>query len=404
MRKVFNSRIDDLTKKFILKEQGPLSYSDQIIWPYLYKNILAELFEELILYDKITIKLSKNNAPLAVLINELGIELVQELIKEGTIELVLWLPWIVVGQGQDGKGQFDSSYLKGQPSIVVAWQANKEYSEPFHAIENAISLLKGSYAYRKKSFIADTVDKVILFDQEAAHASSDFILESYRNNILGPLGVPYTLDHTELGYEQRLKLLTLANKLLDVTFLSKNKCDTHNDYEANIITSTCLTNVRNTAKIAENTNTILKIENLPSLKQFFFEEHISLKDIVKLRNKNATNEFRKWIHSVEENMDSKDLTEEYLNAISGKKQKIKNKFLKTGLIYTVGAGMGSIIGAATGNLEAGALVGISIPTAIQTLTSLGYSYFNSYVIEKFLGGWNPRLFIDELKLKQNNKL
>ena len=59
------------------------------------ENIIAELFEQLLIFDRITISTNRLNFALAFLISKLGINTVERLFDLGYIKILLWTPIIV---------------------------------------------------------------------------------------------------------------------------------------------------------------------------------------------------------------------------------------------------------------------------------------------------------------------
>jgi len=70
---LFNNSI---TKNSFLGVSSRLSKYEEI-------NILAEIFEQLLLFDKIVLSIDKNNSSLVFLISKLGLETVERLIRSG---------------------------------------------------------------------------------------------------------------------------------------------------------------------------------------------------------------------------------------------------------------------------------------------------------------------------------
>ena len=85
------------------------------------QQIIAGLFEQLLIFDRITISTNRLNFTLFFLISRLGINTVERLFDNGYIKLMIWSPLIVTGGGRQRKdGSMDESVIYGQPPVVAA--------------------------------------------------------------------------------------------------------------------------------------------------------------------------------------------------------------------------------------------------------------------------------------------
>ena len=80
------------------------------------KEIVAELFEQLLLFDKITICTNGKNFSLFFLIKMLGLNTVEKLFESGYIRLLIWTPTILTIDGS-----IDESKIKGKQPIEAFW-------------------------------------------------------------------------------------------------------------------------------------------------------------------------------------------------------------------------------------------------------------------------------------------
>jgi hypothetical protein len=83
---------------------------DAVIRSVAYKECLLDFSEQLLLFDRISIKVERENLGLFVLVNELGIKQVIDLINEGVVSFTYWTPVITMGLGQFGAGKMILHY------------------------------------------------------------------------------------------------------------------------------------------------------------------------------------------------------------------------------------------------------------------------------------------------------
>ncbi len=102
-------------------------------------EIVSSLFEQLVIFDSITITTNRVNFALTFLISCLGINTVERLLDTGYIKIMIWSPMIFSGTGKfiDDK-TLDHSVIYGQPPIA-AGRLSDEDLDPERNIEFALS-------------------------------------------------------------------------------------------------------------------------------------------------------------------------------------------------------------------------------------------------------------------------
>lgn len=352
------------------------------------RQILAGLFEQLLIFDKITISTNRLNFGLLFLIDRLGINTVERLFDNGYIKLMLWSPIIVTGTGRkEDDGSIDESVIYGQPPIV-AGALTEDDSNPEKNIHNAL-INFGLHRDRKRILTKSVLKHYVIPDgMEFSKDAAKLVIDSYQNNNLVGLGLPFEQEPNQLNLEQRKQLLSLGHKVLETAILSKYNYKSYENYEHYEICKQNLNNIGKAYNISENTSQILKFENLPDLKTLFISEKLYFESVFKLRHLSSAKYYRKWINSIGENANAQEITKEYLNEIKG-----SNKFFNSSggkFIKNLGMfGVSTALGAAIAGL-AGATAGF------------GLGLLDTFVLDNLLKGKNPSMFIDDIK-KQTEK-
>src|ERR1700726_4090061 len=93
-KNVFYSDLDSFCRKYLVKVEGvtapdPQEFGRQAV------DQQASLFENLILFDKISFKVTGESMPISMLIGLLGQSSFDELVEQGAFEFVLWNQRIV---------------------------------------------------------------------------------------------------------------------------------------------------------------------------------------------------------------------------------------------------------------------------------------------------------------------
>lgn len=370
--KVFNSNIG-----------SPLDFAYPKLTKDMEKQILAGIFEQLLLFDKITISVNRLAFPLIFLIQHIGLNKVEELIDRKLIEFLIWTPIIVSGSGrQNDDGTFDESVIYGQPPIVAGSLSDEDW-EPENNIKKALDVFNINRD-RKRIFIRLARKAYVIPNGiEFSSSSAKVVIEAYKRNNLAGLGLPFKEEPNQLPPDKRRLLLNVSHSVLETALLSKYDLKSFENYEHFKIVEQNIINIESALKISENTRELLKIENIPDLKELFLSERLSFDNVIELRYKSNAKYFRKWINEISANSNAHEITKEYINEIKGSNkffETTEGKFLRNIGMFGVNAGIGSAIAGPLGSLA-----------------GLGLGLIETYWVSNILKGKNPSMFINDIE-------
>jgi len=353
-------------------------------------EIIAGLFEQLLIFDKVTISTNRLNFGLAFLISQLGINTVEKLIESGYINFMIWTPVIVTSRGrQNEDGTIDESVIYGQPPIS-AGSLTDEDKDPENNIRKALSNFK-IHKDRKKIFTKKALKNYIIPNgMEFSSDSSKFIIDAYTNNNLQTLGLPYEKEPNQLDYNKRSLLLNLGHKFLETAILSKYNLKSYDNFEHYAICKQNIQNIGKAYNVTNNSDTLFNLEGLPNLKQLYIQEKMDFASVFKVRHLSIARYYRKWINEVGENSNAKEIAKEYLNQIKGNTkffETTEGKFLRNLALFGAGTALG---GAMTGVVAA-------------TVANYALGLLDTYWLDIILKGKNPSMFIDNIKNELNQK-
>lgn len=353
------------------------------------QQILAGLFEQLLIFDKITISTNRVNFALAFLISKLGINIVEKLFDYGYIKIMIWSPVIVTGSGRQlDDGSIDESVIYGQPPIA-AGSLSDEDLDPEKNIYNALTHFN-FHRERKRIFTRRALNGYVIPNGMAFSTdSSKLVIDAYVNNNLSALGLPFEKDPNQLDLGQRKLLLNLGHKVLETAILSEYTLKSYENYEHFEICRQNISNIGKAYNVSGNTETIFNLEELPNLKQLYLSERMDFESVFKIRHLSNAKHYRKWINEVGENANAKEITKEYLNQIKGNTQffeSTEGKFIKNLGVFGVNTVLGSAL-AGPGGIAVGYALGL----------------LETFWLDNLLKGKNPSLFIDNIKKEIQNK-
>jgi hypothetical protein len=360
------------------------------------REIFATFFEQLLLFDHIVISTDRDNFSLAFLISRLGVDTVERLVRSGYIKFSIKSTVIFTGVGRTGEdGKIDESAIYSQPPIVGAVLADNELDSE----RNVFSALQHFEIEKKvkKRLLKNISDSYITTDSmKIGVDTAEFVLDSYRHNLLSKLGLPYNKEPNDLNLDERGLLVNFANSILEAGVISKNGFKSYNYYGELEIAEQTFENIGKAYNIGASITEILRIENTPDLKQVYLNNSFTIDDIFKIRHLKTAKYFRKWINDVGENANVNEVTEAYLAEIKGAKKifsTTKGKIVKTTLLYGATSGLGALIGGVVGAIAGGA----AVKPLIEPVVDYGLGLIEEFTVDSIFAGKNPKIFVDELK-------
>lgn len=363
----------------------PYSFTYPKLTDQQSREILAGLFEQLLVFDKVIISTNRLNFAVFFLIQKLGINVVERLIDKGYISFMIWTPVIVTGSGtQREDGTVDDSTIYGQPPLVSGMLSDDD-KDPEKNLDMGLSLFS-LHEDRKRIFKRSALKSYIVPNgMEFSNGSAELIINAYKNDNLRELGLPFDREPEQLHTKERMQLLELGHKALEIAILSEYGLKSYENFEHYSIFKENLKNIGKAYNVAGNSDVLFNLENLPYLKQLFLQEQMSFEDVFKIRYMGNARFYRQWINEVGEKADAKQITAEYLNEIKGNTKffaSTAGKFLKNLAMYGVSTGLGAMVAGAPG-ITAGYALGL----------------LDNFVLDRLLIGKNPSMFIDDIKSK-----
>src|ERR1035437_2279709 len=353
------------------------------------KLILAGLFEQLLLFDKIIISTNRTSFPLVFLISTLGINTVEKLIDYGYIKFMIWTPVIVTSTGRNREdGTIDESIIYGTPPITAGAYANLDPEENIR-----IALSHFNFNRDRKRILTKLALKQYFVPDGLSFSSksAELIIDAYKHDNLRELGLSYVKEPDQLNPKERIELIKLGHIVIETAIISKYNFKSYENYERYKICKQNLTNIGKAYNISENTANLFKIEDVPDLRAIYLSEKLDFESVFKIRHLSNSKYFRKWINEVGENSNAQEVTKEYLNEIKGDTKFFDSnggKFVKNLGLF----GVNTILGTLLTNGAVGAAAGF------------GLGLLETYWLDSILKGKNPSMFIEEINKEVNKNL
>ena len=368
---------------------APYAFDYPKLTPDQENQILATLFEQLLIFDKVTLSTNRLNFALAFLIGKLGINIVERLIELGYIDIMIWTPVIFTGGGlRLDDGTMDESVIYGQPPIAAGTLSSDDLNPEVNILRALDNL--PLHRDRKRIFTRKALNNYIIPNgMEFSSDSAKFIIEAYKSDNLRTLGLPFEKEPDQLNKGERRRLLHLGHKVLETALLSKYELKSYENYEHSKIYGQNLQKIGKAYNISENTSSLFKLEGLPNLKELFLKEHLDFESVFKIRQLSNAKYYRKWINQVGETSDSTEVTKEYLNQIKGNRrffESTEGKFLRNLGLFGINTYLSAAI--------TGPVLAVGVGYALGLL--------ETYCLDNILKGKNPSMFIDYIKREKDN--
>lgn len=353
-------------------------------------QLIATLFEQLLIFEKVTIRTNRTNQSLFTLIKRLGLTTVERLVRSGYIEFMLWTPVLVTGTGfQKEDGTMDESVIYGQPPIVSGSLSDEDL-DPENNIAKALN--RFDLTDKTKRSLTKSIGKLYqpIDGMDFAKDSAELVIDAYKNNNLSELGLPFEKDPDQLDLPQRGKLLELGHQVIETAVLANFGYKSYENYEHLKICEKNLENIGKGYNVAGNTSHLFSLEQLPDLKAVHHVFRYDFDAVFKIRHLEGAKYYRKWINEIGDHADAGYITKEYLNEIRGKYKYFETpqgKFFKNASMFTVGTVLSNLFKSPEAGVTGGYLFGL----------------LEEYVVDGLFKGHNPSMFITELKDEIDDK-
>jgi len=348
------------------------------------KEIIAELFEQLLLFDKITICTNGKNFSLFFLIKMLGLNIVEKLFECGYIRLLIWTPIILIVNPENKLDRsIDESKIIGKQPIEGFWLYEGDLNQLDKFLENTLTYFN-IHKDRQRIFIKIIQKSIVIpHGKEFSPNSVAYIIDSYKKNCLKELGLPFNKEPEQLNFEERKIIMKLGYKVLELAILSKYDLKSYENYEHYAICKQNIENIGKAYNVSDNSSTLFRLEGLPNLKELFISEKIDFESVFKFRHLTNAKYYRNWINEIGENSNAKEITREYLNEIKGNTkffESTQGKFFKNTCVFGVGLALSqAVIGGA------------------GVVAGFGFGLLDTFFLDRILKGKNPSMFIEDIR-------
>ena len=395
---VLNTNLSKIARRFVSR----VSQTTDLEWAFrnfYYRTMCAELFEHLLLFDEVAIIMNIDNSPLAILINEFGLNDTAKLIEISSIKLILRKVILASKYGNQENGITE---FNGIPPVISGMIVEDNlFGDPVQCIKDAFRFVKYNYPKRdKETFLKRILPFVFADEGNTGQRAVKLLTDAYHSNSLSAVGLPYLVHENNLFYKQRGQILGLASDITDLMLIAKHNYGMYNQAPIYNIAKRGIGELLSAVHISNSMNEITeKAERMPNFKALYFEGKIGFHSVVNIRQKSDSKTFRNWVNERTKENDAEYIINQYIDSINkpaGFFTTSKGKFVKSMVSLGISLGVSQIIPAAP------------ITARFTTLASLkildhSSNEFLNEIFGSLTSGWTPKLYVDAIKKNVDNE-
>jgi hypothetical protein len=377
----FYPSLNDFCRKYyVINHMQPLNALEIEQYPIRLKEQESSLFEHLLIFDTMSIKVFGENIPLVLLLNLFGQRGLEELVEQRAFRFVLWTPNVV-------------HMVTDMPGINAIASGNLNsvaHCDPEKSIELGLNWLNPNPTTQLKKILKRKIAP--LYDIPPIDLSGtavEMASSAFKSGKLKPLGLdPEVKRLDSLNLPDRKLLGECATELLEYRFLLSRQMTSISDYKYFSFFSDSIRRITTSNRLLSSFSELAKLEDFPDLKALYPTLQSALERVPKLRMKRDARKFREWFALTTAGDSS--LTKEYINAIVDSKgflDTTTGKFIKSIALTAIGA----IAGKALEGTFPAAMAGGAIAKAAEPAVDLGLDLLDEFLLVGLRKGWNPRM-------------
>ena len=345
----------------------------------------ANIFEQFLLFDKISFKVYGENLVAPFLLRFLGQRGLETMIDQEAIEFTLWTP----------KVTYLLSDLPGIDPLQSGNVNSPAHSDPDQSIELGIRFMNPAPSRGVRRHLTKKLRRLYKLPRDTlAQEAVGLAHSSLRSGKLRLLGFPDTAnDIRSIKQEERKRLCECATELLEYSYLLESRMSSYSVFHFYSLFNHTASKLQSHGRIAQNFTTIATLEGIPDLKSLFNSMREPFAQLPKLRAKRNSVKFRDWLANA--SCTDQGIIKEYLNSLDAPKgffETKTGKVTKSIVMTAIGTGAGAAIAGAEG-----AVGGAAVARVLEPVAELGLDLVDEFLLAGLTKGWNPRLFFGELE-------
>jgi len=359
----------------------------------LVPKILAEkskLFEQLMLFDKVALKVFGENAMAPLFINIFGLKAFEELLEQNAIGFTLWTP--LVAHLVDDR--------PGVHPLVFGTHSSPAHSDPEQSVKLGLKMMQHPLPWEKRRNLSRKLVNVYSIPSPTLSRDAvGFTNSAYQSGKLSKLAmVEPGRPFEDMAQADRATLNNYATHLLEYRYLLESQMTSLTSYDFFSLFRDTAQKVKSAQTVTRNFQELAKIENVPDMQVLQKQTKEPFQRLPALRSSRSALKFRHWMAKAAMS-ESQSISDAYLSALEeaqGFFQTTPGRFVKTIAVSAIGLAVGSKVGGAVGAAAGAAGLTIMKPL-IEPLAGTGWDLLDEFVLNGITKGWTPRMIFNDLR-------
>ena len=384
-QEIFYPDLNDFCRTYFISNRQ-VSPVEASLLPTRWNEQEAALFEQLMLFDKISFKVYGENILIPVLIRMLGLKGFEELIEQKAIGFTLWAS-SVTHLVTDVAGVYPLQFIVHN---------SPPHADPEASIMQGFKWMKERPSLELRRRLTRKI--VPLYKIPSSDLSKDaveIVHSAYRSGKLKLMGLDTEQDLGHLPLGARSELCKYAAELMEYSYLLNSRMTSFSNFHYYTLFNDSVSKVRTKDTLYQSFNSVASIECFPDLRSLRAELKIPLSKLPKLRHKRSSVHFRDWLATTTYSAGDVPITKEYIDAIADAKgffETKKGKLTKSIAMTAVGTGIGALIAGAEGGV-----IGATTAKFLEPAADFALDMLDECLIGGLTKGWTPRMFFDDLR-------
>jgi len=345
----------------------------------------TQIFEQLMLFDKINLKVFGENILVPVLINTFGLEGFEALIEQDAVSFTLWTPLVT----------FMTTEIPGLIPLQSGNLSTPAHCNPEQSIELGYQWMPKQLPRRVRRGLTKKLMKIYeMPPPELAAAAVSRALSAHKSGKLGKIGFKPQMPVEELGVTDRRLLCEYATQTLEYTYMLQRDMTSFSNYSYFGLLRDTATKVDLGTALTGNFSKLAILEGFPDFKALLAQIENPFGKLPELRARARAVKFRKWLASMSCPGNTTPISKAYIDAVAdaqGFFETKKGRFVKSVALTSIGMAVG---GAAGG--VAGAMGGAAIAKFLEPAADFSLDLIDEFALNGLTKGWTPKMFFDDL--------
>ncbi|WP_158920945.1 hypothetical protein [Acidisphaera sp. S103] len=390
---IFHAGLNDFSRKYFITGQ-PVSAEDIAKFQERLNEQKMAIFEQLMLFDRITFKVWGESVVIPILMRAiLGERSFDALIEQGAIHFVLWRPTVVYLQKN----------IPGVNALAHGNLSTPAHSDPKASIDLGLKFLNPPLDAKKAKKLAKKLLRLYtLPDKKLPEQAVRGVNDAAQCGLLDGYGIKNRkLD--EFSLAEKVTLSRCAEDFLEYQYLTQQGMTSFSEYKFFSPFWESIERFRTVRDIGKGFGELSKIENVPNLRELFRQLPDPLGQLPKLRSTSNAVKFREWLETTAGESASPDFPKEYINSVTERKglfETAPGKFAKAVAMASIGGSIGAFMGGPAAAAVGGGLaaaVSVAAERLPEITAELGLHLIDSFLLDRWLHGWSPRMFFNEVE-------